>query len=166
MKPNSPDLIAGSGGSRQGNHHFETQQTRACQPNHFCRFNLRSPLAAIALCVGMCLCCPNRCGHDRSGICQQANPRGGVRRTFRWLICRNSENTDKPEERKPSGFLPFGSTTALTSRTAPKSLGKGLNNEQGKFRSALHANCFNLRVFLLTTAKILRRSFGLSRFTR
>ena len=84
----------------------------------------------------VCLCCANRRGQDLSGICQQANPRGRFQRTLRRLICRNSETTDKPEERKPSGFLLFGSTTALTSRTARKSLGKGPSNEQGKCRSA------------------------------
>ena len=166
MRPNSPDLIAGSGGSRQGNHHFETQQTRVCQPNHFCRFNPALTTTRHCIVRWHVPSLPQPLWARPQWNMSASKSAWGVWRTFRWLICRNSENTDKPEERKPSGFLLFGSTTALTSRTDPKSLGKGLNNEQGKFRSALHANCFNLRAFLLTTAKILRRSFGLSRFTR
>jgi len=47
-------LIAGSGGSRQGNHHYQTLPTRARQPNHFCRFNPALITPAFALSAGMC----------------------------------------------------------------------------------------------------------------
>ena len=152
-------MIAGSGGSRQGNHHYQTLPTRVCQPNHFCRFNpaLTMPRQCIER-WHVCLCRSNRCEHDRIGTYQQANPRGWVQRTLRRSICRNSENTDKPEERKLSGFLLFGSTTALTSRIARRSLGKGPNNERDKCCSASFeasnstALMRNLRAVLLLRA--------------
>ena len=58
---------------------------------------------------------------EPNGQDRDANSCGWLQRMLRWLICRNSENTEKPEERKPSGFLLFGSATALASITARKS---------------------------------------------